>query len=258
MFTLRNVFASFVVLSMMAVLAPADPYTLAPNADAAVAGRSGGPSDRAIGADIHMVVGQEDDVNTTDWSEAMVRFDLSGIGSASSSGTFTLTPYLYVGAAAGHVLSIYAMPDTNADWVEGVGLGNSGTIEDPGACWHRKAGGFSTPTAWVGGSPEYNMGSSVASHTITSGDVASPSALTFTIPQATLTAACASGRISFLIQSDNKGIIPQIDARFYTKENGSGAPSLAFTGSPVPEPSTIALLATGLIGLLAYAWRKRK
>lgn len=28
--------------------------------------------------------------------------------------------------------------------------------------------------------------------------------------------------------------------------------------APVPEPSTIALLVTGLIGLLAYAWRKRK
>ena len=26
----------------------------------------------------------------------------------------------------------------------------------------------------------------------------------------------------------------------------------------VPEPSTLALFATGLIGLLAYAWRKRK
>ena len=26
----------------------------------------------------------------------------------------------------------------------------------------------------------------------------------------------------------------------------------------VPEPSTLALLAAGLIGLLAYAWRKRK
>ena len=29
-------------------------------------------------------------------------------------------------------------------------------------------------------------------------------------------------------------------------------------GEAVPEPSTFALLATGLIGLLAYAWRKRK
>ncbi len=28
--------------------------------------------------------------------------------------------------------------------------------------------------------------------------------------------------------------------------------------APIPEPSTVALLATGLIGLLCYAWRKRK
>ena len=29
-------------------------------------------------------------------------------------------------------------------------------------------------------------------------------------------------------------------------------------GQPIPEPSALVLVATGLIGLLAYAWRKRK
>ena len=37
-----------------------------------------------------------------------------------------------------------------------------------------------------------------------------------------------------------------------------GLAEVRFIGSATPEPSTIVLLATGLIGLLAYAWRKRK
>ncbi|MBN1396344.1 MAG: PEP-CTERM sorting domain-containing protein [Pirellulales bacterium] len=34
--------------------------------------------------------------------------------------------------------------------------------------------------------------------------------------------------------------------------------NISVTAHGVPEPSTVALLATGLVGLLAYAWRKRK
>ena len=34
--------------------------------------------------------------------------------------------------------------------------------------------------------------------------------------------------------------------------------SVSTLSAAIPEPSTMALLATGLIGLLAYAWRKRK
>jgi hypothetical protein len=39
---------------------------------------------------------------------------------------------------------------------------------------------------------------------------------------------------------------------------GVGTGISQFSLSGVPEPSTMALLATGLIGLLAYAWRKRR
>ncbi len=30
------------------------------------------------------------------------------------------------------------------------------------------------------------------------------------------------------------------------------------TTNPIPEPSTLVLLAAGLAGLLAYAWRRRR
>jgi hypothetical protein len=37
-----------------------------------------------------------------------------------------------------------------------------------------------------------------------------------------------------------------------------GLSHIEFSGTVVPEPGTLALLAAGLVGLLAYAWRKRK
>ena len=35
-------------------------------------------------------------------------------------------------------------------------------------------------------------------------------------------------------------------------------PAMVLQMQSTPEPLTVVLLATGLIGLLAYAWRKRK
>ena len=41
--------------------------------------------------------------------------------------------------------------------------------------------------------------------------------------------------------------------------NGNaGFYALAVSAAPVPEPGTCVLIATGLIGLACYAWRKRK
>ena len=39
---------------------------------------------------------------------------------------------------------------------------------------------------------------------------------------------------------------------------GTYADNVRLDISEVPEPSTLVLLASGLVGLLAYAWRKRK
>jgi hypothetical protein len=38
----------------------------------------------------------------------------------------------------------------------------------------------------------------------------------------------------------------------------AGGASDAFLLTPTPEPSTLLLTVSGLVGLLAYAWRKRK
>lgn len=38
----------------------------------------------------------------------------------------------------------------------------------------------------------------------------------------------------------------------------TGIGEIRFTGTLVPEPSVIVLLVSGLLGLLAYAWRRRK
>jgi hypothetical protein len=45
---------------------------------------------------------------------------------------------------------------------------------------------------------------------------------------------------------------------FYADEIRLGTTFASVTPSSVPEPSTVGLLVTGLFGLLAYAWRKRK
>lgn len=39
---------------------------------------------------------------------------------------------------------------------------------------------------------------------------------------------------------------------------GTTTPHIFFTTNTIPEPSTLGLLFSGLVGLLCYAWRKRK
>jgi hypothetical protein len=61
-----------------------------------------------------------------------------------------------------------------------------------------------------------------------------------------------------LIQDDAHEDDPRFFASSENVGNGGAYRPFITVTEAVPEPSTLALVATGLLGLLAYAWRKRK
>ena len=54
------------------------------------------------------------------------------------------------------------------------------------------------------------------------------------------------------------GVYVVDNASVWVTGSGGYIDNLSLTSVPIPEPGTLALLATGLIGLLCYAWRKRR
>ena len=64
--------------------------------------------------------------------------------------------------------------------------------------------------------------------------------------------------------ADVFGDVTSVEFRF-NPDDGDVAPnvnfeltSVAVNGEPIPEPSMLVMLASGLIGLVAYAWRRRR
>jgi len=65
------------------------------------------------------------------------------------------------------------------------------------------------------------------------------------------------------IQGDNSLLQPRFIIRWdlgnaaYFAPGATGAQAQAFTVAPIPEPSTILLLTTGLLSLAGYRWHQR-
>lgn len=123
----------------------------------------------------------------------------------------------------------------------GFGLLDSGFAPTPGQ-W------FYAATSVNGGTAAVYINSTTAAATMATGPLVSPSQ--FVIG--------AAGNSTDGFSDLLTGAADHVRVLAYDGVNFVFNPSTDLSYSGVPEPSTLALLVTGLMGLLAYAWRKRK
>jgi hypothetical protein len=66
--------------------------------------------------------------------------------------------------------------------------------------------------------------------------------------------------LSFDALAGQTYVAQPIAARFVPESGAgwAGIDNVSVTAAPTPEPGTLVILATGLIGLLCYAWKKRR
>jgi hypothetical protein len=250
---------------LLPAIAQAAPIEIKAEADTALSYRadllddSGGTHDRiSVGGE-----GSWGGPENTDLADLMVRINLSSLAGMAATGAGTLTVPQASGYSprnfSGESLDAYAMRLDNADWEEGVSGGS-------GAAVIRKKGSSSNPPdadKWLPiatNRPTTDM-VLVGSTTWTTGDAA------ISVPQATLNSWIADGVVSLIVRSDSVryakeflGDTVQRDYRVGVHDFGDLAHTVSLSGDfvAVPEPTSVVLLATAALGLLAYAWRNRK
>jgi hypothetical protein len=230
---------------------------LTPTADSFV--KSDQASDN-FGADSFLQIKETSDLGGT--RKVWLQFNVSGIENAStavSSATLSL-PFVYSGLGAftngdSYTFDYHVYGLNNAasgqNWVEGTGTYSSPA--STGINWNNAPGNETTTNSVID-----TQVTSLGSFSITGTGIGQ----TFTVSGANL--------VNFL-NADTNGlatiIVLQATPQDDPSENyvhaigsiqGSAHATLDVTTTAVPEPTGLVLLATALLGLAAYAWRKRK
>jgi len=108
-----------------------------------------------------------------------------------------------------------------------------------------------TSGAWT-----FYVGNATTNHTYT---LAAAPAAGDVYDIAWTSASVVLSRNSTVLVTDTANVPAATSSMFFTFfDMYGGSASYDYVGTVVPEPSTLMLMASGLFGLLAYAWRKRK
>ena len=211
-----------------------------------------------VGNDPNSGSGVSDNVGlwaTYEQNGTAYRFDMSAYSGmvAQGDGTFTINlqtgnPYSTHGHdPSGVKIQLYTMDPADSDWEEMQATYN---VKKTGVAWSYgtgKAFDYILSPSTLVGELTYNS--------TTHGE----GPLNITVSKAAIDQGIAAGAINWMAKTDNwdSGIAYygfRVCSNQWAEE--SLRPTLSFT--PVPEPSALCLLSSVLLGLLAYAWRKRR
>ena len=187
--------------------------------------------------------------DSTNAETTLMKFDLSSIPSGQTIISASLALKVTENNSSGYAVNVYRLTQP---WTE------------MGSTWNTYDG----TNAWPGGGG--GMGDAVGSNGVTAASGGTPYATnpgtaavgtsaTWDLTSLVSTWYSGSAANDGLLLSGVTGAGPAGWARIRFTTPGRAASLRAYQShTSRPEPGTLALLAAGLTGLLAYAWRKRK
>jgi hypothetical protein len=256
------------LLVLTSAVAQADTISLSADRDTYLMGAGGaGLTGYNYGDSVDLSIGRANGIFDT--LTALLSFDVRSVPVGTTVETLKLrlhsSSWVDSAAVGALTINVNAMLASNKDWVAGTGATDVGALR-AGSCfdWKDSSGTELEPVGvkWASGG---QFGSSDYDATVLStrsvGAANVGGFVDFTI-------AGTPTQLTSLIngwRTDNAGLVLSspstagvILMRFGASEIGTAAYAPQLVINEVPEPASCVLVAAGVIGLLAYAWRNRK